>query len=877
MPGPEFTLKTTPPRLPRGALERGRLMDAWTQVRDRTAIAVVAPGGYGKTTLLLQWRRRWLEEGAVVAWVGADAEDDPVRFTIALLRGLRAASGRPAFDALAAQCAAGAGGETHALTALLAEVALSGTETVLVIDDGERIPDATRDAVVRYLLANAPSNLRVVAGSRTGVLPGTVELAAKGSFAAITVDDLRLRLEESVAILEQRFGARLDIDQRAQVHELAGGWPIGLQLAIAKMEPEDEPADAIPSFSAREGHLRDYLAESLLARLPEEEAALLVRIAPLEHMSAALCEAATGRADAGALLERLARDTPVVMVGEDRDWFRFHPLARDFLLERFERLPAGEQAALHIRASRWFAQHERFHEAARHALAAGDEALAHDHATRALWILGTEGKLAEAREWLERIPPALIAADTGLRMVAAWVRALGERNAEALETALEVAAGRHSTPQMRMVALRVAGGAALYADRIGLTPGILAQWPHDAPTHDPLYVAAPLNCRAIMALHAGATGETRRLAGEIIALGETGTLRLAASLARGMTALSHLWDGDARRAESVLRQPLALAESQERRRGTIAALYAAVLAEALQAQGKLQAAEALLANRIDVIESGFPDVVLAGYRALVGIALGLGDQRRALAALDGLDMLAGKRQSPRLEMHAVAERIRIHAMHGREAMVQRLLRRLDRLEPEFERPEFVLFRPQYRLQAALARAYVALMRQDHDALPGHLDAAELVASALRRNRDLWTILVLRAVADQHRDADRAVRRLESAMELARFGGCTRLLEETHPAAVALMAARRGSPAPAAPETATGAADTSLSRQGLLTAKEAEVLHLLGKGLPNKLIARTLDVSSETVKWHLKNVFLKLSAGSRRQAVDRARMLGLVDS
>ena len=55
-----------------------------------------------------------------------------------------------------------------------------------------------------------------------------------------------------------------------------------------------------------------------------------------------------------------------------------------------------------------------------------------------------------------------------------------------------------------------------------------------------------------------------------------------------------------------------------------------------------------------------------------------------------------------------------------------------------------------------------------------------------------------------------------------------------------------------------------------------MLHLLNKGMSNKLIARALDIGVETVKWHLKNLFQKLSAGTRKHAVDRARMLGLVD-
>ena len=62
---------------------------------------------------------------------------------------------------------------------------------------------------------------------------------------------------------------------------------------------------------------------------------------------------------------------------------------------------------------------------------------------------------------------------------------------------------------------------------------------------------------------------------------------------------------------------------------------------------------------------------------------------------------------------------------------------------------------------------------------------------------------------------------------------------------------------------------------MLTPKEAHILSLLATGLSNKLIARAMEISDETVKWHLKNLFAKLSAGSRKHAVGRARLLGLL--
>ena len=133
----EFTLKATPPRLPRSALERERLLREWAEVSDRAVIAVVAPPGFGKTTLLMQWRRLWREQGALVAWLSVDAKDDPTRFVMALLHAVRRVASSAAVETLAKQFAAQPHQEMEALTVLLAEIAELGTETFLVLDNAE--------------------------------------------------------------------------------------------------------------------------------------------------------------------------------------------------------------------------------------------------------------------------------------------------------------------------------------------------------------------------------------------------------------------------------------------------------------------------------------------------------------------------------------------------------------------------------------------------------------------------------------------------------------------------------------------------------------------------------------------------------------------
>jgi LuxR family maltose regulon positive regulatory protein len=152
------------------------------------------------------------------------------------------------------------------------------------------------------------------------------------------------------------------------------------------------------------------------------------------------------------------------------------------------------------------------------------------------------------------------------------------------------------------------------------------------------------------------------------------------------------------------------------------------------------------------------------------------------------------------------------------------------------------------------------------------------ARDLRRGRDALTISVLQAVVARRRGHPDASARLAEAMRLAELAGIARLLEDTHPLAVemgAALAPERGD-APVAAPAPRPAAPADAPRSQLLTPKETLVLKQMSVGHANKVIARALAISDETVKWHVKNVLLKLSAGNRTAAVDRARLLGLLD-
>ena len=254
-------------------------------------------------------------------------------------------------------------------------------------------------------------------------------------------------------------------------------------------------------------------------------------------------------------------------------------------------------------------------------------------------------------------------------------------------------------------------------------------------------------------------------------------------------------------------------------------------------------------------------------------------------------------------LHSLREQIRLHATARRTATAVDLGERLEvcwlRVKHAAGQSPVAYF----DLIRRMGLAHLQIATHDTDGARTTLAAAAKLAVQLNQQRDLLEARVLQAVAADRGDcaADEALREV---LSIAESNGIARLFADTHPAAVervrmlgggrkpAALGGHAGSYAFAASLTEDGGTRNPLVRppafagttashlakgaaQALFTSKEASTLAYLAQGMSNKEIARALDLGPETVKWHLKNVFAKLNAGSRRHAVDRARMLGLL--
>lgn len=869
----DLLLKVTPPRVPPHLVARGGLQAQHPAFLDRPAIVVQAPAGFGKTSLLAQWRREYLSRGAVVAWLSAQSQDEPRRLVDSLCLAVRVGAGRPTFGHVLLNSTAPSGLE--AITIWLAEVAQSALDVVLVVDEADHLPPASRESLA-YLVRNAPANLRCVIAARSDCDLGLQDLVAYGQCVSVGAAQLRFTVDETLDLVRARTGARFDPDDAARLHEMAEGWPLGLQLALAVMESSGG-GKPLPHLDLHGGALREQFVGFLLRNLDPADLDFLTCISAVDPLHPGLCEALLPGAQARARLLRLARDTPIFVTGEQSEWVRMHSLAREALRQRFDQLDEAVRIGVHAVAADWLAEHGMVDAGARHALAAGQQQKAYALAERSLYgALMAQGRASVVLDWLAWMPTDELDRRPRFLLAAAWSLAVSERHEEAMRLVSRILAQPQADEALRWECSLILGGAANFADSLDRFAELHDPWSGaPPPSADPMLLQVHANRTAFRALIDGEPALAR--------LQLQHAPRPSAYLERWgelIVGLSYLREGQVMLAEKLLRPALAAAEGDLGRRSAFASMLAAVLAAALWERDQPEEAATLLANRLDVIERGaLPECVLLAFRTLARMAAASGAEHRAVELLEALDAVGLSRRLPRLRIASLTEQARIHARHFHAETCRELCQRLDAQMADPAMPQGPIWQRTARALQDLAHGYACIAAQDWRGALGPLARAEAGAIEHRMGRLRLELLGLRAFA-LDRSGEHAQPLLREALDLARSLGLQRVFADAHPALGEWVRQVVSQTAPASAPVAlpvrttpTGALRATPSMA--LTPKEREVLELLSRNLSNKEIALALQVGEETIKWHVKNLFAKLDAGTRKQVVSRARILGLL--
>lgn len=900
---PIIMARLAPPQGTR-LLPRERLLDLLEAEHERKLTLLVGPAGCGKTSLATLWRKALITQGCSVIWYNLSSDDDLAQFAAYLVAGLELLEDGVGQEAKSIVNHAGATSYISFIAAVVKELDQYKRPVYLVLEDFHAVSASPICGLVEQLLLWAPPNLHVVMTSRIAQPLALAELRAHDQVAELDFRALRFDLEETEAFLRSQGITQLDRATLLTMQESTDGWVTGLQLAAYSMRNANRAqrkSQTLTPSSIRRGveYIDEYFEQIVGASLSEDEMSFLVRTSVCRRFNRELCALITGNPHSGDLLAKFEAENLFVILIESDDaepWYRFHHLFGKFLKDRLRRLPEDEQTDLNTTAARWFVGKGLYAEAIRHSRYTGDTALQVELVERVARPMIRAGEFLLVREWIKQLPHDVLLARLELLICALWAELACGR----LEEVRRMLAGIDAHPgiadpakQWEATSLR-----AWYLCRQDNTSAILELLDASKsppPMTEPLIAYSPPNLLGIALIHADQFERARDILVPSIRAIAAGQKVITTFAAHGVTALSFLAQGVFRQASAAMQKGFEAVANERTGRSEFAGLTSGFAITAAYAQNELTQTQALLNDHMQMIGlMGVPDSVIGA--SLVQAKLLCIEDRYddALRSLDQSDELAEQLGIVRLHAWILYERIDIEIRRGDCLAARELLRQLQLLASDYHDYTLCAW-AEIPFAAACAKASLAAADGDYErALTLLRELAEQSETQGRLAHAAKLYIRYAIVLADHNEHAKAQEAICRALTLAAPHRMLRVFLDERLPALNLLHECLLQPALGQEERTFAMTVISAATAGQpvvqvkakprqnesndavrLSPREFEILELTSRAFSNKSIARALNCSEVTVKWHLKNVFLKLGAVSREDAAVKARNLKLL--
>ena len=627
-PGPALqTIKLHAARLRPDTVRRARLTSLL--VAERPALTLlVAPPGFGKTSLLADWAD---VDRRPFAWVTIDLQDND---QTVLWTYVGAALGRVVDDSRTTGRLIGLAREADPAAAIAAELDARNAECVLVLDDYHLLEgDDCHDTVMR-LVELSPPGVQVVISTRSDPPLPVARLRAAGELIELRATDLQFGPDESEDFLNRSLALRLDPEAVRILHERTEGWPAGLYLAYLSMRASADRRSFVETFGASNRHVIDYLTEQVLIALDPDGLRFMLTTSIVDTVCGSLADALTGGTNSAQRLADLERANVFITPLDDRrEWYRYHHLLAELLRIELAKRHSDELPLLHQRAASWYAENALPARAVRHAIDAGDLDLAARVISENYLRFIEWGRMATLVGWLDLLPPEAIEADRRLGVVKAWIMHFLGRRAEgraALAAAIRAPAAAGPLPDgaSSIDATAALMGAAFPGDDVGRMLASARRAFELEAKRDSLWRVTVHVLLGFALVRAGRFGEAREPLRMGADLATDGEMWMDAVGARSLLARVEIENGDPVLAEDLAREALEMGETRGLVSTPTFAYARVILGLVLVRRGDAAGGDAELT------------LALPGMRALgepLSIAetlLALGQARRALGRRD---------------------------------------------------------------------------------------------------------------------------------------------------------------------------------------------------------------------------------------------------
>lgn len=910
-------------RLQPNLMMRQRLIVRLNQGVMHKFTLISAPAGFGKTTLLTEWRHS--QQGVMAgsdsspptfAWLALDSDDDdPVhflRYVVAALQTVQEELGATALSLL--QSPQPPAPQT-VLGTLINEIAALPQRLVLVLDDYHTISNRAIHEALAYLLTHLPPQLHLAIATRVDPPLPLARMRVRGEMTELRAADLRFTTAEAATFLRECRQLDLQPAQVAALEARTEGWIAGLQLAALSLQHRHERAEVstfVDAFTGSHRYVLDYLVDEVLAQQSTQVQQFLLCSAILKQICAEACNAILEIDDSQPMLEALeAANLFIVPLDEQRRWYRYHHLFAELLRHRLKQTQPDRVPELHRRASDWHQANDLIGEAIEHALAAADTARAVALVCQARWEVHGRGEVATLQRWLRLLPASVVQTTIPLALAQVWTLFYSGKLAEGAACLQQIQAHLCADNAVQTATLRMwHSELAILEAQAALNRGEIER-----------AIAACLQARAalpdgqwvIASMVETVLGRAYRLRGDLAAAAQAyaaaatlgGRTNNPMAVLSGLCSQAALYEvlGQLHEAERLQQAAIALAIDETGRRVPLAGIPLLGLGKLYREWNRLETAAAWLEEAIALgRRAGLEGIVVDSVVTLALVHMAQGAD--AHATLRQGQEIVQRWQEPLTALRLAALAARLWLAQGNIAAAAAWA---DAILAEYSMKQLIAGGEQVEIeQTILARIWLAQGRvaEAQELLAQLLAAAE----ATGRKGRVVEVLVLQALAARAGGAlAPAIDTLCQALQLAQPAGYVRVFaDEGRPmgelvARVALeesplaLYARQLLPAfaasapesvplevgSAATDQTTGQPPQALSPEMAhwlaepLSVREREVLALLAEGYNNREIGKRLIIAISTVKKHIEHIHGKLYVRSRTQAVARARTLGLL--
>ncbi|KAF1052743.1 MAG: Serine/threonine-protein kinase PknK [Stenotrophomonas maltophilia] len=765
-------------------LPRRAVIDRLFAAREKRALVLSAPAGFGKSTVLALFRQRLLDEGARVAWLSCDETDgEPqrlVQYLVASIASVVEGFGINTSNLLESDMTLPLEG---ILDAFLADLQRIEGSLYLFLDDFHHIRHPALPQAARYLIEHLPENIRLMASTRFRPRFLVDEPALSPWSFCLSGDDLRLTRPEADSYLLELKGLELSEVELKLLYKRTEGWITALHLAALALSRHSDREAFLQGLSGTERNIADYLAEDVLASLPPALQQFLDQTSVLDEFCADLCNALTGRRDGLEMLMRLQNEQLfIIPLDDQREWFRYHHLFADFLKGRLAR--SNDPTPLISAAARWCESHDMADRAVRYALRARDYAFAADLLERQGARLIAGNRVYSILGMLGGVPAEVIREHPVFQIFYAWQLAFEQKFAEA-EALIEELSARllqgqgkarnFALAELLALAQVLKALVLLYQDKLEASLKVSRQWLALVPANQPVFRAS-LACilaaaQALLGDYGEASGSIG-VARECLRMADSEYLQVVASMIESLICKE---SAELERGRTIAENARSRVERVFGRRsrvgGPLALAYADILYEqdrhaAILAELPLATTWRDVATPMELISRG--QLVMAKARFFAG------ESAQGLAQLE--DWLTGL-QAPG------SERVFALAMSCKVQLLLWLRRpnEAERVCLQLERHLAGLSAERYsdaHAALVLAEARLALSERHAERAQQRLEAClARNAEPFRRDRRLRLSLLLSVAIWQKGNSEKAFALFAPTLEEAWSQGYRRLFQD----------------------------------------------------------------------------------------------------